>query len=617
MANKKAGDADLHNVDQVQVKTAAEELILSASGWRKIFSTGGSEGRSGELKASDRIVVGAMAMAFGDAAIARRSGKQTVAAVATDSRPTGAAIAEIIIRVLIAKGIAVRFSGVTAVPELLAAVQTDGGITAFAYISASHNPIGYNGVKFGYADGSVAGGEESAALIASFKKIISSTQPEIIAQLILNADPKRLDAVYTREKSWKQSTYTAYSGFAAQVAADSAHPGDGAAILDKLKRASGEHKIGILIDFNGSARTVSVDTSILEKAGCLIERMNDTPGEIAHGIVPEGEFLEPCRRRLEELHKENPVFLLGYVPDNDGDRGNLVYIGDDGKAYTLHAQSVFALSCLSELSYLAYRSSGERAVIVANGPTSLRVDRIATYFGTDVKRAEVGEANVVNLARRLREEGAVVRILGEGSAGGTIIHPATCRDPLNTVFSLLKLLLIRSDAKRPGPFEIWCEKSGQTDCYRENFSLPDVLRTLPAFTTTGAYEKRAVMHIKTEEHGLLKERYERLFAERWPDIQDDLSKIGFYVDSWGIFNYEGTVTRPGAGNRDKDGRQRGGLKVMLYNADLTPTAFLWMRGSGTEPVFRILVDVEGARPEIEELLLNTHRELILKADNEI
>ena len=122
------------------------------------------------------------------------------------------------------------------------------------------------------------------------------------------------------------------------------------------------------------------------------------------------------------------------------------------------------------------------------------------------------------------------------------------------------------------------------------------------------------MRISTQDHGVLKEKYEELFNKRWADLKASLKASSFDVEQYEIINYEGVVTRPGPGNRDLNGAQRGGLKVVLTGPRRRPAAFLWMRGSGTEPVFRILVDVEGDRPEVEELLLNRHREIIREAD---
>lgn len=598
------------------VKSGADELILSASGWRKIFARNGEEDTSPELSAEDRIVVGAMALAFSRAIkTGIDTGSRAVVAVATDSRPTGPAIADVIIRVFVSEGIDVCFSGITAVPELLSMVQREDEIGGFAYISASHNPVGHNGLKFGFGDGSVAGGETSAALIASFSEIVENTAPEAIDSAIATADPAIIEAVYAEMEGWKETAYTRYMQSTALIAANTEDPGESRKLIEALKSRSAKKPVGIIADFNGSARAVSIDKQILGEAGCLVETMNHIPGEIAHRIVPEGESLDPCRRALEKLHRSNPAYCLGYVPDNDGDRGNLVYIDNRGEAQVLHAQDVFALSCLSELCFLYSKSSPDDVVVAANGPTSMRVDEIAAYFGARVERAEVGEANVVNLARELRQQGSVVRILGEGAAGGTIIHPATCRDPLNTLFSVLKLLLPWDGGEGPGLFELWCRKSGQENRFNPGFTIQDIVETLPVYTTTSSYEERAIMRITTNEHGVLKERYEGLFEKNWPGLKETLETRNFAVRDYELVNYEGTRTRPGRGNRDKNGAQRGGLKVILKGSENTPAAYLWMRGSGTEPVFRVLVDIKGDRPEMESFLLERHREMIREADN--
>ena len=90
--------------DRDKVLIAAAELILSASGWRKIFAGDGEEDASPDLAPVDNIVVGAMAMAFCDAVSDRgRNDAKPLVAVAMDSRPTGPSIADIIIRILVSK----------------------------------------------------------------------------------------------------------------------------------------------------------------------------------------------------------------------------------------------------------------------------------------------------------------------------------------------------------------------------------------------------------------------------------------------------------------------------------------------------------------------------------
>jgi len=63
---------------------------------------------------------------------------------------------------------------------------------------------------------------------------------------------------------------------------------------------------------------------------------------------------------------------------------------------------------------------------------------------------------------------------------------------------------------------------------------------------------------------------------------------------------------------------RGGLKIeftgksKLSGKEKEKTAFIWMRGSGTEPVFRIMADAEGLRQERE--LIDWQRRMVLEAD---
>jgi phosphoglucomutase len=606
-----------------QINDAMATLILSASGWRKVFAgSGDEESRSASLLIADQVITTGMALAFGRTLIERQGKTDIIAAVATDSRPTGPLMADIAIRVLLSLGIAVKYSGVTATPELLAAVQRKDKIYGFCYLSASHNPVGHNGVKFGFEDGSVAGGEESKSLISLFKSIMSTAYEGEFENAVFGCDPQALADVYDCIPGWKASTYSCYLSFASAVAAGSDESKKIDDLFALLQKSSKEFPLSVVAELNGSARGSSIDTEILGLAGVGTRVENGVPGQIMHRIVPEGESLDPCRRLLEESAAKESSFFAGYVPDNDGDRGNLVYWDRETHAASpLQAQEVFALSCLSELAYLSRMNmqsggNGElpNTAVAVNGPTSLRIDAIASAFGAGVFRAEVGEANVVNLARKLRSEGKIVRILGEGSNGGNITHPAACRDPINTLLSVIKLMLLRSDSEYPGLFQIWWNKSTQSKAFPKNFTLPDIIASLPEFATTSAFEDRAIMRIASRDHGKLKEAYESLFLDEWSTIQKYLSsKLGVF--SWEIENHEGIETKIGIGNRDTSGPQTGGLKVLFRDSGGSAKAYIWMRGSGTEPVFRVLADVQGNRPDLEEYLLHWHKELIRRADH--
>ncbi|MBQ5781675.1 MAG: phosphoglucomutase, partial [Spirochaetaceae bacterium] len=54
----------------------------------------------------------------------------------------------------------------------------------------------------------------------------------------------------------------------------------------------------------------------------------------------------------------------------------------------------------------------------------------------------------------------------------------------------------------------------------------------------------------------------------------------------------------------------GGFKIIFRDKDGRNKAFIWMRGSRTEKVFRVMCDVEGDKPDIHDELLQIHREMI-------
>jgi phosphoglucomutase len=468
-------------------------------------------------------------------------------------------------------------------------------------------------VKFGFADGSVIGGEDADAMRELFRQTAHDYDTvDTVVSLIHGAGS--VASVYGEIENEKQKAFEVYLRFIRRVVA-----GEDGRLLSAMRTAEG---IGLVVDFNGSARTVSVDSEFLTDLGVEVRAVNDAPREIVHQIVPEGAGLETCRRVLEDSHEQDSKYTLGYVPDNDGDRGNLVYIDEQGHAAKLHAQETFALACVAELSWLVY--SGEltfsadgraeqKVAIVVNGPTSMRVDRIAAAFDAHVYRAEVGEANVVGLARNLRSRGFLVPILGEGSNGGNITHPSTVRDPLATVGAALKLLVAPKRAGRQSPFDIWLSRRDAGSAERFDRSLPGILRSLPRFATTSAFESRASLQIRTSDHGSLKSEYERIFKKQWAARKSELAdRLG--VRSFVVINYEGTGETHGMGSAYRSGSQRGGFKILFKDEIGRPTAFLWMRGSGTEPVFRIMADVEGEAPEKEEYLLDWHVEMIRQAD---
>jgi phosphoglucomutase len=594
--------ADYTGDEKARAK-AMESFILSASGWRRIFAAdGGSESRSEDIGLCGKELAAAMAWTFAEFLLRREghaSGGPSLA-VGIDSRFTGPAIAEIMIRVFLLRGIDPRYLFITPAPEIMAYAGTSADIDGFVYISASHNPIGYNGLKFGLGGG-VLGGNEANLLADSFRACVADQ--DFMQSIILKMNAaqagleEKLGKVFSGVSRRKKEAEAAYEAFIRRVITGEDEGEKQQAILESLRSAIRRRPCGLVIDFNGSARSLGIDRAFLESFGICLKTLNSRPREIVHRIEPEGEALEDCKAALTEEHGKNPDCVFGYVPDNDGDRGNIVFWdGEAAAARIPEAQEVFALACYLEMSFLEWKGGGAaKTAIAVNDATSLRIERIASAFKARVFRAEVGEANVVTLARNLRREGWTVRILGEGSNGGTIIHPSEVRDPLSTVFALLKLLYLPLSV--PGPR-----------------TLSGVLAGLPKFLTLGTSANEARLTIKTQDHGALKERYEQIFLREWEARKQYLE--GFGLVAWEEQNHEGIVCRGGMGKSYRTEAERGGLTMLFKDARGQPKAFLWMRGSGTEPLFRISVDLEGDNAALFNYLLSWHTAMVMEADED-
>ncbi len=606
-------------------------MILSASGWRKVFAQSGNcEDSEAEISETDLALCALIGESFAEYLEEKFPQKEIIVSVATDTRPTGRDIADAIIRVLLVNDIKVRFLGIAAAPEIMAyARSTDG----FVYISASHNPIGYNGIKFGDSNGGVLEGSETQKIADSFMaKCVAPKSEERALELLAAANDEALADVYNSTRLYKKEALKAYSDFMKIVVSGAKSEEAQNKVLKAIKDYIQEHPISVVCDMNGSARTLSIDQAFLESFGIDFLPFNNQPGHIVHAIIPEPENLTFCSDVIQDLQRDgNKSALLGYMPDCDGDRGNMVYWDNaESLAKTIGAQEIFALSVISETAFEYWKKQnicgngllwktqnryGKHAVVV-NGPTSMRIDDICRAMNFELFRAEVGEANVVNLARKKWLEGYTVNILGEGSNGGNITHPSCVRDPIATLFAVLKLLSIRDTKNSDGSvnkglFHIWCEKSGQEFRYKDDFTLYDIFGTIPAYKTTGVSQERAMLKINTSDVGLLKEKFHKVFLEEWENHLEEMDAI------YGIKTYEAITTNGIQEKRDVENwnNQKGGLKILFYDEQKKPVAFIWMRPSGTEPVFRIMCDARGQEEAAERSLLRWETSMLRKADS--
>ena len=586
------------SVTHQELLEAYRTFIVSSSGWRKVFAASGNEEDAGEnVNPADLYMTALAAIA-----ISRTLGTAKEVLIGLDARPTGPALADAAIRTFLASGLRVRYIFIASAPEIMA----DSALypcDAFFYISASHNPIGHNGFKIG-RDGGVLSATEVADIISTFQDLVADPQSiQLVKSLAVDEGEYRkvLDSV---EKN-KQIALDRYTTLLRITATQSEKPKEIEHQLSLLKRQLLDHPVGIVGELNGSARCVSADKTFLASLGIETRFFNDTCRTIVHPIVPEGENLEQCRSLLEQAYKENPIFQLGYVPDNDGDRGNIVYITPStGSAHILGAQDLFALVAAVELTLT--RRTEKNLAIAVNGPTSLMIEHISKALQVHVARAEVGEANVVQLAGSLRDRGYVVRILGEGSNGGNITHPSKVRDPMNTLVSLLKLLSDRTLFDEIARF-VGMGEGVPMD-------MEHALSMLPKRTITGSFSREAIMNINTTDHAVLKSAYESEFAKAWEERKNELS-ARFGIHGWIEQQTEHIACKVGVGPDFRSAKAKGGLKILFLDAHKQPTDFIWMRGSQTEPVFRILVDALGTDQERHDYLLAWQRALVTAADD--
>jgi phosphomannomutase len=607
---------------QDQLDKALQGMILSASGWRKIFvASGDEEDNRSSISDSDSILA-----AFAALALARHLGvpaaqessidssieslplagdTQKTVLVGLDSRPTGQIFGDIVCRILTALSVKVRYLFICAAPEIMADCNLfPDEADAFFYISASHNPVGHNGIKFG-KQGGVYTGRESALLADTFRSLVKSEEAvRYVQKLSALLDADTYHQVLSETRYQKQQSLERYETFVLGTACKSFSNEKIRTFARSILEGTKENPIGIVAELNGSARSVSIDYTLFNSLGIRVLMLNNQPRKIVHAIVPEGENLELCRKTLEEQYKRDTCYRLGYVPDNDGDRGNLVYLKESNqKAVIMEAQEVFALVVLAELCQARLDNPKAKIAIAVNGPTSLRIDRISKNLNVEVFRSEVGEANVVELAEKLRNEGYIVNIFGEGSNGGNITYPAKVRDPMNTLMSLIKLL---SDKNI---FRLWCRSNGKD--LPNDLTYENIINSLPSFTSTGAFSSQAKMQVTSTQKDL-KNAYEEVFLNQWEERKPELQAFG--IASYTVYQMEGTVCKEGLGEVFRTAPYKGGYKIVFCNSDGLATDFIWMRGSGTEPVFRVMADCEGNNQKRHDYLLAWQRDMIAQAD---
>ena len=332
-----------------------DTLMISVSGMRGHV---GSD-LTPELVARHAAALGAWAVAAGRPSVV----------LGRDSRTSGVMFSHAAIAGLMSVGATVIDVGMVPTPTVQMAVEHQRA-GAGLILTASHNPIEWNALKFVGPDGIFLDAEAGAAVRALAERGPDRTGWDGLGQLVPDPDAvtRHLDAILALPMIDSELIRTRRF----RVALDTVHGAGGACV-----------------------------PQFLERLGCQVFGINlETDGRFPRAPEPVPENLGDLARIVREHEAD-----IGMAVDPDVDR--LALVDEQGRAigedYTL---------ALAVRAIMASTPSEARRKVVVNLSTSLVVDDAARESGAEVIRAPVGEANV---ARAIRDEGALIG--GEGNGG--------------------------------------------------------------------------------------------------------------------------------------------------------------------------------------------------------
>jgi phosphomannomutase len=336
-----------------------------------MVSISGIRGIVGETLTPDVVV----RYVSGFAEYCKRHGNSRIV-VGRDGRITGTMINDVVLGTLVAKGIEVVSIGICPTPTVQLAVEGEhagGGIA----ITASHNPMEWNGLKFIGSSGMFLDAAENkefwdiAAASVPFERwsTIGSVRDE--SRWI----QKHLDAVLALPNLSVESIV--------------------------------RRKFKVVLDCVNAAGGIIVP-DLLKALGCTVIPMNtEVSGIFARTPEPIPENLGAV---CDEVRRSGAD--IGIVVDPDVDR--LVLINEKGEPYGEEYTITTAVDYVLRVPPL---KSAAPAHVVINLSTTRAVEDLAKKYGASCVRTPVGE---INVAKKMAALGAVVG--GEGSGG--VILPA-------------------------------------------------------------------------------------------------------------------------------------------------------------------------------------------------
>ena len=313
--------------------------------------------------------------------------------IARDTRSSGEMLEQAVIAGLLAVGCQPLILGIVPTPTVQLMVthyKANGGIA----ITASHNPVEWNALKFIGPQGTFLDTMESTELF------------DVFTQGNLN---------YCSEKDFKELRYEAN--------AFKLHMRKIFKEIDVESIRKGKFKVA-LDCCNGVAALHS--RTFLEELGCEVVSIYDK----ADGVFERPP--EPLAKNLTKLSETVKEYncAIGFAHDPDGDRMTLV----DNNGQVMSPQYTVSLT----VEHVLYENPGP---VVINIQTSRAVEDIAVSYGCEVFYSKVGEINVVDMMIDKDSE-----IGGEGNCGGVIwrrLHPG--RDSYVAMALMLEMLALNNE----------------------------------------------------------------------------------------------------------------------------------------------------------------------------
>ncbi|HBT75562.1 MAG TPA: phosphoglucosamine mutase [Planctomycetaceae bacterium] len=324
--------------------------------------------------------------------------------ITRDSRPSGGMLADAIHAALNATGRNTVDAEIASTPTAGILIRTFGAAGGIQ-ISASHNPIEFNGMKLFDSGGRVIPKGHGSTVLENYKN------RREIAWVGATEIGERTPFRNTTEEHLKAILRT--------VDAD----------------AIAARRFRVLLDANHGAGAI-LGARLLEALNCDVTILGEEPdGHFAHTPEPTPENLTTVCASAKQLGVD-----VTFCQDPDADR--LAVIDDQGRYIGEEYTVALCLEHLLKTADNPKRPFARRkGSVVINCATSRMCEDIAAKYGVKIFRSAVGEANVVDL---MLEKNAMFG--GEGNGGPIDPKIGPVRDSFVGIAMLLEAMALREQS---------------------------------------------------------------------------------------------------------------------------------------------------------------------------